>query len=137
MSQSVSVLSIRILIQSQYAYSEIRGSSSIIILCYARYEKPPKKTVYKWQKNMWKRIPHLMQQYNTPRKVLTNLVTLLITKKKSKIAMIFFMELENERKKKKKVVKRKADRPRMPGSISVSGQLPTYPSPNPTLTLTC
>ena len=23
------------------------------------------------------------------------------------------------------------------GSISVSGQLPTYPSPNPTLTLTC
>ena len=24
-----------------------------------------------------------------------------------------------------------------PGSISVSGQLPTYPSPNPTLTLTC
>ena len=84
MSQSVSVLGIRILIQSQYAYSEIRGSSSIIILCYARYEKPPKKTVYKWQKNMWKRIPHLMQQYNTPRKVLTNLVTLLITKKKIK-----------------------------------------------------
>ena len=68
---------------------------------------------------MWKRIPHLMQQYNTPRKVLTNQVTLLITKKKSKIAMIFFMELENERKKKKKVVKRKADRPRMSGSISV------------------
>ena len=33
---------------------------------------------------MWKRIPHLMQQYNTPRKVLTNLVTLLITKKKIK-----------------------------------------------------
>ena len=23
------------------------------------------------------------------------------------------------------------------GSISVSGQLPTYPSPNPTLTMTC
>ena len=26
---------------------------------------------------------------------------------------------------------------RILGSISVSGQLPTYPSPNPTLTLTC
>ena len=25
----------------------------------------------------------------------------------------------------------------MTGSISVSGQLPNYPSPNPTLTLTC
>ena len=27
--------------------------------------------------------------------------------------------------------------PKMIGSISVSGQLPTYPSPNPMLTLTC
>ena len=27
--------------------------------------------------------------------------------------------------------------PKMIGSISVSGQLPTYPSPNPTSTLAC
>ena len=31
----------------------------------------------------------------------------------------------------------KVERYRKVGSISVSGKLPTYPSPNPTLTLTC
>ena len=40
-----------------------------------------KTTLWKWPKNMWKRIPHLMQQHNTPRKGQTNLNTLLITKK--------------------------------------------------------
>ena len=45
---------------------------------------------------MWKRVPHLMQQHSTPRKGLTNQVTLLITKEKIMIVMTFYRETENE-----------------------------------------
>lgn len=68
-----------------------------------------------WPKNNWKRIPHLMPQHNIARKVSTNLVTLLIAKKKEMMVMIFCRELESKNyiKCQKKVVKHKTDRPKI------------------------
>ena len=41
---------------------------SILIFTYARYEKPRKNHPLDVAKNVWKRIPHLMQQHDTQRK---------------------------------------------------------------------
>ena len=84
-------------------------------MCYARYEKPLKTTLSKWPINLWKRIPHLMQQHMTPRKGY-NFISLDIT------------QYTNAKKKRKKRAKRTTDWRRM---IQIFRQSPKYPLNNP------
>ena len=55
-----------ILISINYSYvylTKVTKDSKIQKLCYARYEKPLKNHPLDVAKNMWKRIPYLMQQH--------------------------------------------------------------------------